>query len=144
MKKLYFLTTLLVLLFLSGIASNAKAQNGPELYFCEQYKDGEEIGVSSRFTPGWLTVMIDLRLSNRTFGTGKVKLQLSKIKNEYGNEIPEIIVDTVPFEVQPEWDYTYFTDKSNLKFSEPGTYRVICQKVDGTPIVSGEVEIVPK
>jgi hypothetical protein len=122
-------------------ASDKKDGKG-KLYFCEQYKNGEEIGVSKRFTPGWLTVMIDTRPSGTTLGTGKVELRLSKIKDASGNDISEKIIKTVPFNVQADWDYTYFTDKENLKFSSPGTYRVVCQKTDGTPIVSGEVEIV--
>lgn len=115
-----------------------------KLYFCEQYRNGEEIGVSKRFTPGWLTVMVDLRPAGKTLGTGKVELRISKIKDEDGNEISEKIIKTVPFSVQSDWDYTYFEDHENIKFKTPGTYRVVCQKVDGTPIVSGEVEVVAK
>lgn len=115
-----------------------------KLYFCEQYKNGEEIGVSKKFTPGWLTVMVDLRPAGKTLGTGKVELRLSKIKDEDGNEISEKIIKTVPFSVQADWDYTYFEDHDNLKFKTPGTYKVVCQKVDGTPIVEGQVEVVPK
>lgn len=114
------------------------------LYFCVQYKNGEEIGVSESFTPGWLTVMVDLRPSGRTLGTGKVELLISKIKNAAGDEISEKIIGTLPYDVQADWDYTYFTDKTKLKFSSPGTYKVVCQKTDGTPIVRGEVEIVPR
>ncbi len=114
------------------------------LYFCEQYKNGEEIGVSKRFTPGWLTVMIDLRPAGKTLGTGKVELRISKIKDEDGSDISEKIIKTVPFSVQADWDYTYFEDHDNLKFKTPGTYKVVCQKVDGTPIVECQVEVVPK
>jgi hypothetical protein len=115
-----------------------------KLYFCEQYKNGEEIGVSKKFTPGWLTVMVDLRPAGKTLGTGKVELRISKIKNEDGEEISEKIMKTVPFSVQSDWDYTYFEDHENIKFKTPGTYKVVCQKVDGTPIVEGQVEVVPK
>lgn len=113
-----------------------------KLYFCEQYKNGQEIGVSKRFTPGWLTVMVDLRPAGTTLGVGKVELRLTKIKDASGSSISEKIIKTIPFDVQADWDYTYFTDKTNLKFTSPGTYRVTCQKKDGTPIVSGEVEVV--
>ncbi|MFA5403835.1 MAG: hypothetical protein WC358_02760 [Ignavibacteria bacterium] len=115
-----------------------------KLYFCEQYKNGEEIGVSKRFTPGWLTVMIDLRPAGKTLGTGKVELRISRIKDEDGNEISEKIIKTVPFSVQADWDYTYFEDHDNIKFKTPGTYKVVCQKVDGTPIVEGQVDVVSK
>ncbi len=122
--------------------SNQK-EGQAKLYFCEQYKNGEEIGVSSRFTPGWLTVMVDTRPAGTKLGTGKVELRLSKIKDGAGKSISEKILKTVPFDVQADWDYTYFTDKNDLKFDSPGTYRVVCQKKDGTPIASGEVEVVP-
>ncbi|MCE1166282.1 MAG: hypothetical protein LWX07_12865 [Bacteroidetes bacterium] len=119
-----------------------KSEGKAKLYFCEQYKNGEEIGVSKRFTPGWLTVMVDLRPAGTTLGVGKVELRLTKIKDASGNSISEKIIKNIPFDVQADWDYTYFTDKTNLKFTSPGTYRVTCQKKDGTPIVSGEVEVV--
>lgn len=115
-----------------------------KLYFCEDYKNGEEINVSERFTPGWLTVMVDLRPAGKKLGVGKVELRLTKIKDADGNKISEKIIDTVPFEVEANWDYTYFKDTDRLKFKSPGVYKVTCQKVDGTPIVSGEVTVVPK
>lgn len=124
--------------------SSSKKEGEAKLYFCEQYKNGEEVGVSERFTPGWLTVMVDTRPAGTKLGTGKVELKLSKIKDSSGDDISEKIIRTVPFDVQADWDYTYFTDKKNLKFDSPGTYRVVCQKKDGTPIATGEVEVVPR
>jgi hypothetical protein len=129
----------------SGIVEIIPGKNSnSSLYFVEQYVNGEEIGRSTKFTPGWLTVMIDLRGENKTLGTGKVELRLSKIKDAAGNEISEKIIKTIPFDVQADWGYTFFTDKSNLKFTEPGTYKVVCQKTDGTPLATGTVEIIPK
>ena len=124
--------------------SSSKKEGEAKLYFCEQYKNGEEVGVSERFTPGWLTVMVDTRPAGTKLGTGKVELKLSKIKDASGDDISEKIIRTVPFDVQADWDYTYFTDKKNLKFDSPGTYRVVCQKKDGSPIATGEIEIVPR
>lgn len=124
--------------------SSSKKEGEAKLYFCEQYKNGEEVGVSERFTPGWLTVMLDTRPTGTKLGTGKVELKLSKIKDSSGDDISEKILRTVPFDVQADWDYTYFTDKKNLKFDSPGTYRVVCQKKDGTPIATGEVVVVPR
>lgn len=111
-----------------------------KLYFCEDYK-GKEIGVSDRFTPGWLTVMVK---TDEPLGVGKVELRLTKVKDADGNKISEKIMDTVPFDIQPDWDYTYFQDKDRLRFSSPGTYKVTLQKTDGTPMLSGEVEVVSK
>jgi len=112
---------------------------GSKLYFCEDYKNGKEVGVSDRFSTGWLTVMVK---TDKPLGVGKVELRMTKIKDADGDKISEKIVDTVPFDVQADWDYTYFQDKSRLKFTSPGTYKVTMQKVDGTPICSGEVEVI--
>ncbi|MBS1493847.1 MAG: hypothetical protein JST55_10060 [Bacteroidetes bacterium] len=111
---------------------------GSKLYFCEDYKNGKEIGVSDRFTTGWLTVMVR---TDKPLGVGKVELRMTKIKDADGDKISEKIIDTVPFDVQANWDYTYFQDKKRLKFTSPGTYKVTMQKIDGTPICSGEVEV---
>ena len=111
---------------------------GGSLYFCEDYVGGEEIGVSERFTTGWLTVMVK---TDEPLGVGKVELRLSKIKDASGNSISEQIIDDIPFNVQPDWDYTFFQDKKNLTFKTPGTYKATLLKPDGSPIVSGEVEI---
>jgi hypothetical protein len=110
---------------------------GGRLYFCEDYVDGEEIGVSDRFTPGWLTIMVK---TDEPFGVGKVEVRIVKIRKDG----TEKIIDTVPFDVQADWDYTYFQDKKRISFKTPGDYKVTLQKVDGTPIVSGEVTVVPK
>jgi len=114
------------------------------LYFCEDYVGGKEIGKSDVFTPGYLTVMVDLRPANKTMETAKVELRLTKIKDEDGEKISEKIIETIPFEVQPDWDYTYFQDKKKLGFREPGTYKVTLLKTDGTPIASGNVKVIPR
>jgi len=110
---------------------------GGSLYFCEDYVDGEEIGVSESFTPGWLTIMVK---TDEPLGVGKVELRIVKIRKDGS----EKIIDTVPFDVQADWDYTFFQDKDKIGFKTPGDYKVTLQKVDGTPIVSGEVTVVPK
>jgi hypothetical protein len=110
---------------------------GGRLYFCEDYIDGEEIGVSERFTPGWLTVMVK---TDEPLGVGKVELRIVRIRKDG----TEKIMDTVPFDVQADWDYTYFQDKKRIAFKSPGDYKVTLQKVDGSPIVSGEVTVVPR
>jgi len=114
------------------------------LYFCEDYVNGKEIGKSDVFTPGYLTVMVNLKPVKRTIGTGKVELRLTKIKDEDGRSISDEIIETIPFNVEPDWDYTYFQDKEKLGFREPGTYKVTLMKTDGSPICSGQVKVIPK
>ncbi|MCK7525975.1 MAG: hypothetical protein MZV64_54380 [Ignavibacteriales bacterium] len=57
MKKSFALFAVLFALVL-GINQNIFAQNEPVLYFCEKYGNNGEVGVSDRFTTGYLTVMV--------------------------------------------------------------------------------------
>jgi len=106
-----------------------------KLYFCETYSpaNGEQ-GVSSKFTTGTLTIMIDLRPTKTKIGVSDVNINITdKATGE--------VVETIPFTVQPTMDYIYFNE---VAFTKPGKYRVSCLKKDGTVVVSGEVEIVSK
>jgi hypothetical protein len=107
---------------------------GGKLYFCEEYRNGKEIGVSDEFTipsgGGYLTVMIKL---DKPIGVGKVDLRISR---KTGGT--EKIVETIPFDVQPDWDYIHFDE---VTFKSSGTHKVTLLKPDGTPVASGEVDI---
>ncbi len=109
-------------------------KSGNRLYFCEEYRNGKEIGVSDVFTipsgGGYLTVMIKL---DEPIGVGKVDLRISK---KTGGT--EKIVETIPFDVQPDWDYIHFDE---VTFRSAGSHRVTLMKADGTPICSGDIEI---
>lgn len=108
--------------------------SGNKLYFCEEYSGGKEIGVSDVFTiprgGGYLTVMIKL---DKPIGVGKCDLRITRKTGS-----TEKIVDTKPFDVQPNWDYIHF-DK--ITFEEDGLYNVMLLKPDGTALTSGEVQI---
>lgn len=108
--------------------------SGNKLYFCEEYRNGKEIGVSDVFTipsaGGYLTVMIKL---DKPIGVGKVDLRISK---KTGGS--EKIIETIPFDVQPDWDYIHFDE---ITFKTDGMHKVTLMKPDGTPVASGEVEI---
>lgn len=114
------------------------------LYFCEEYDPVEgEIGNSDRFSTGWLTVMLDLRKSGKKIGVKDVEIRISKIKDASGKKISEKIMKTIKFTVEPDFEYIYFTDKKNLKFDTPGTYKVTLMDKKGNLIAKGEVDIVP-
>lgn len=108
-----------------------------KLYFCEEYKNGEEIGKSSTFiigsNGGYFTCMIDLRPTGKKVGVGKLELRISKLGSS------EKILDTEKFDVQPDWDYIFF-DKFHTFYSA-GDYKITAFKPDGTPVASGEVTI---
>jgi len=116
-----------------GCSMFGKKEN--RLYFCEKYDATKgEIGESSKFTTGALTVMVDLRPSKTKIGVSDVNINIT-------NKGTGEVVETLPFTVQPSMDYIYFND---VEFKKAGTYRVSCLKKDGTVVVSGEVEIVDK
>lgn len=106
-----------------------------KLYFCEEYKDGDEIGRSDVFLigsrGGYFTCMIDLRPAGKTIGSRKVELRILKEgSTNYKTE---------KFDVEPDWDYIFF-DKFHT-FYDTGTYKVTALTPDGTPVASGEVTI---
>lgn len=129
-----FLLAVVVLTSLAfGCSMFGKKEN--RLYFCEKYDASKgEIGESSKFTTGALTVMVDLRPSKTKIGVSDVNINIT-------NKGTGEVVETLPFTVQPSMDYIYFND---VEFKKPGTYRVSCLKKDGSVVVSGEVEIVDK
>jgi len=104
------------------------------LYFCEDYKDGKEIGLSSVFNipagGGRLTVMV--RLAD-PIGTNSVNLEIYKVK---GGD--EELVEKDPWDIDKTWDYIYF---SYVAFKNPGYYRVACSHKNGLEIVSGYITI---
>ena len=105
------------------------------LYFCEEYRNSEEIGKSDVFiigpNGGYFTCMIDLRPAGTKIGTRKVELRI--LKEGSTN------YQTEKFDVEPDWDYIFF-DKLHTFYSA-GTYKVTALKPDGTPVASGEVTI---
>lgn len=115
---------------------------GAKLYFCEDYRGGKEINVSSRFTTGWLTVMVDLRPANVEIGTKSVYIEIVKIKDADGKTIPEKFIKTIDFSVEPDFDYIYFQNKKELKFDSPGTYRVSLFTGKDKLITSNTIEII--
>ncbi len=122
----------LAVLFLV-VVSCSKLQNlagGDKLYFCEKYTT-KEIGESSKFTTGTLTVMLKL---SKPIGVTSVDVNVTDVASGKA-------VDTFPFTVQSSWDYIHFDD---VNFKEPGKYKVSCLKKDGTVIATNEVEIISK
>lgn len=133
-SKIKFLLAVVVLFSLAlGCSMFGEKEN--KLYFCEKYDPVKgEIGKSSKFTTGSLTVMVDLRPTKTKIGVTDVNINIT-------NKGTGEVIETLPFTVETSMDYIYFNDVS---FAKPGTYRVSCLKKDGTVIATGEVEIVNK
>jgi len=102
--------------------------SGDKLYFCEKYV-ASEIGEGTKFKPGKITVMLKL---TKSIGVTEVDVNIT-------NTATGKPFDTVPFTVQPGWDYIHFDD---VEIKEKGKYKVSCLKKDGTVIATNEVEII--
>jgi hypothetical protein len=128
-------------MFLSFFAmySNTFAQSEPVLYFCERYDDNDgEIGVSDRFTTGYITVMVkcdyELRLNDVIIQYDKYDFRIGKF--EYYKKFD--------FSVQRDMKYIFFerNDESDMLFDDPGFYRVFLLDEDGKTVASAIVEII--
>ncbi len=133
--------SVLFVLFLALTASSiytASAQSDPVLYFCEKYGDDGEVGVSDRFTTGYLTVMVKC---DYELGLTDAKIQFDQYnfktrKFEYYKKFD--------YSVEPDMKYIFFSknDESDMKFSEPGLYRVFLLNDDDETVASALIEII--
>jgi hypothetical protein len=130
-----------VLLFFSLFVTNSRtfAQSEPVLYFCERYDDDDgEIGVSDRFTTGYITVMVKcdyaLRLKD-------VSIQYDKYNFRTGDFE---YYKNFDFSVDKDMKYIFFerNDSSDMEFEDPGFYRVFLLDEDGKTVASALVEII--
>lgn len=128
-----FVTLLLSCGKISEMTSDSKSD---KLYFCEKYDLASDKceGKSMKYTPGRLTVMVDIRPSKKKLGVEKVNINITDLKSGEA-------VDTYPFDTESNMDYVYFED---VNFKNPGKYKVSALKPDGTVIVTNEIEIVDK
>lgn len=129
-----------------SIPDSKDVNEGVRLYFCEEYDvaNAEEIGVSGTFTPGWLTVMLDMRDAGRTIGCKKVYLEIYKITDEEENNITPVKMKTIDFNVSASYDYIFFKDTDKLKFRTPGIYRVRLLDSQKNFVAENTVKIVSK
>lgn len=139
MKNLKYLFLLTMFLSFFAMYSNTFAQSEPVLYFCERYDDNDgEIGVSDRFTTGYITVMVkcdyELRLNDVIIQYDKYDFRTGKF--EYYKKFD--------FSVQRDMKYIFFerNDDSNLEFDDPGFYRVFLLDEDSKTVASALVEII--
>jgi hypothetical protein len=138
MKKLYVIFSIFAVLAIFGVTSNVQAQNGPVLYFCEKYGNDGEVGISDRFTTGYLTVMVKC---DYALGLKDVKIQFDKYNVtsktfEYYKKFSYV--------VEPTMKYIFFAKNStsDMKFSDPGIYRVFLLDETGATVTSSLIEII--
>jgi len=139
MKRIFPALIALLLIILSGVFSSAFAQNEPVLYFCEKYdsQDGE-IGVSDRFTTGYLTVMVK---SDYELNLTDVHIQFDKYNARNGKFE---FYKKFDYTIEPEMSYVFFAKNSDsdLKFEEPGFYRVFLLDDNDKTVASALIEII--
>lgn len=138
MNKSYFFVLLLLIGF-GAISNSAFAQSEPVMYFCEEYDSYKgEIGVSDRFTTGYITVMVkcdyELRLRDVSIQYDKYNDRTGKF--EYYKKFN--------YNIEPDMKYVYFSrnDDSDLEFEEPGFYRVFLLDNRDKTVTSALIEII--
>ncbi len=139
MKKFQLFLLLSFLFAFVAMNVTVLAQNEPVMYFCERYDDYDgEIGVSDRFTTGYLTVMVKcdyaLRLED-------VSIQFDKYNERKGRFEYDKKFD---FSVDRDMKYVFFSrnDDSDMEFDDPGFYRVFLLDEDDETVASALIEII--
>ena len=133
----FFLFTLLLSFAIVNI--HTFAQSEPVLYFCEKYDDDDgEVGVSDRFTTGYITVMVKCDYALKL---DDVSIQYDKYNFRTGDFDYYKKFD---FSVDRDMKYIFFerNDESDMEFEDPGFYRVFLLDEDGKTVASAVVEII--
>lgn len=141
MKIKFLFLFVFSILFFSVLVTKAFAQNEPVLYFCEKYDSKKgEIGVSDRFTTGYLTVMVK---SDNVLNLEDVNIQFDKF-NEHSKKFE--FYKKFAYSIDPDMSYVFFAKNSDsdLKFEEPGFYRVFLLDDNDKTVASALIEIISK
>ena len=140
MNKIRLLFPLLLLIALIGVQKRSYAQSQPVLYFCERYdEDDGEIGVSDRFTTGYLTVMVK---SSTALGLTSVHIQFDRYNQSSGKFE---FYKKFDYTIEKDMKYVFFkrNDDSDLSFDKPGFYRVYLLNKNDKTVASALVQIIP-
>jgi hypothetical protein len=139
MKKPNYLLLLTTFLSFLAMYSNTFAQSEPVLYFCERYdSDDGEVGVSDRFTTGYITVMVkcdyELKLDDVTIQYDQYNDRSGKFE----------FYKKFDFNVERDMKYIFFerNDDSDMEFEDPGFYRVFLLDEDDKTVASALIEII--
>jgi hypothetical protein len=118
--------------------SSIFAQEEPVMYFCEKYGRNGEVGVSDRFTTGYLTVMVK---SDYALGLDDVAIQLDKYNHRTGDFE---YFKKFYYTIETDMKYVYFSknDESDMEFDEPGFYRVFLLDERDRTVTSALIEII--
>ena len=129
------LTLVLFSLFiLFGSSAKSFAQNGPVMYFCEKYDNGEN-NVDNKFHTGPLTVIVK---SDYALGLKDANLHVEKYN--FSSAAFEA-VSNITFTVTPDKKYLALASKE-LSLDSPGIYKIYLFDNSSKIIASALVEIV--
>ncbi|SRR5690606_8307182 len=138
MSKNLLIAFVFVYVLLPAVSS-VYAQSAPVLYFCERYDsyDGE-IGISDRFTEGYLTVVVK---SDYAMGLRDVSIQFDRFDQ---NSRRFKYYKKFNYTIEPDMKYVYFSknDESDMSFDDPGFYRVYLLNKNDETIASALVQII--
>ncbi len=140
MKNRTLFSTLFFLFLFIGLRVEIFAQEQPAMYFCEKYGKNGEVGISDRFTTGYLTVVVksDYKMNLKDVHIQFDKYNFKKDKFEYYKKFA--------YTLEPDMKYVYFSknDESDMNFEDPGFYRVFLLDDDDETVASAIVEIIEK
>ena len=134
--QMFFAFTLLLSFF--ALESTVFAQNEPVMFFCEKYGRNGEVGISDRFTTGYLTVMVK---ADYALGLDDVSIQFDKYNYRTGDFE---YYEKFDYSVDPDMKYMFFTknEDSDMNFREAGIYRVFLLDERDRTVASALIEII--
>jgi hypothetical protein len=138
MKRFHLFFAFVLLFSFFAMHSTVFAQEEPVMYFCEKYGRNGEVGVSDRFTTGYLTVMVK---SDYALRLDDVAIQLDKYNFRTGEFE---FYKKFSYEIDLDMKYVFFekNDDSDMEFEDPGFYRVFLLDDRDRTVASAIIEII--
>ncbi|MFB3057149.1 MAG: hypothetical protein ACE1ZQ_08320 [Ignavibacteriaceae bacterium] len=138
MKKIHLFFAFALLFSFIAMHSTVFAQEEPVMYFCEKYGRDGEVGVSDRFTTGYLTVMVK---SDYALRLDDVAIQLDKYNFRTGEFE---YYKKFYYNIDLDMKFVFFTknDDSDMEFEDPGFYRVFLLDDRDRTVASAIIEII--
>lgn len=139
MKNIRYFLPLFLLMVLFGSNTQVFAQSEPVLYFCDRYDDDDgEVGVRDRFSVGPITVMVKCATSLKLTDC---HIQYDKINPETGKSK---FYKKFDFVIERDMKYVFFKKSSDndMRFDDPGIYRVFLLDDDDKTIASALIQII--
>ena len=124
------------MLFVTIFTNIIYSQYSDELYFVKSYSFGNEINRSTTFFVEKSSIELTIMLSTiEPINLNQVYLQIFR----YSDNEKDVLVYNQKYNVEPEWDYTYFGDIV-LSDAGDGSYQYIAvlKNTNGDFILSSE------